>query len=84
MGHDVSSEGLKEAVTEALSEADFDTFRGCIAILLEKYDYQYITKGTRLSKSKLYRMCAPNSNPTLENIVRVLHFIHEESTKFAA
>lgn len=74
-GSDVSVEGLKEAITEALFEADYDTFKGCIAILLDKYDYREITKATGLSKSTLYRMCEPTSNPTLENIGKVLHFI---------
>ncbi len=76
-GSDVSISGLKEAITEALFEADYDTFKGCIAILLEKCDYSQITKKTGLSKSTLYRMCAPDANPTLENIGKVLHFINE-------
>ena len=58
-GTDVSIQGLKEAITEALFEADFDTFKGCIAILLDKRDYREITKSTGLSKSTLYRMCEP-------------------------
>ena len=76
-GTDVSIEGLKEAITEALFEADFDTFKGCIAILLDKCDYRVITKSTGLSKSTLYRMCDREANPTLENICKVLNFIHK-------
>jgi DNA-binding phage protein len=76
-GDHSSIEGLREAIIEALFEADFDTFKGCIAILLEKYDYQDITKKTGLSKSTLYRMCEPTSNPTLENIGRVLSYIND-------
>ena len=52
-GTDVSISGLKEAITEALFEADHDTFKGCIAILLDKCDYSDITKRTGLSKSTL-------------------------------
>ncbi len=76
VGTDVSVEGLKEAITEALFEADYDTFKGCIAILLDKCDYNEITKKTGLSKSTLYRMCEPDSNPTLENIGKVLNFLN--------
>ena len=47
-GTDVSIAGLKEAITEALFEADYDTFKGCIAILLDKCDYSEITKKTGL------------------------------------
>ncbi len=83
-GVDVSIEGLKEAITEALFEADFDTFKGCIAILLDKYDYREITKSTGLAKSTLYRMCEPTANPTLENICKVLSFIHELEESRAA
>jgi DNA-binding phage protein len=74
-GTDVSIAGLKEAIIEALFEADYDTFKGCIAILLDKCDYTEITKKTGLSKSTLYRMCEPDANPTLENIGKVLNFI---------
>ena len=83
-GIDVSILGLKEAITEALFEADYDTFKGCIAILLEKRDYNEITKETGLSKTTLYRMCEPDSNPTLENIGRVLSYINDIDSKKAA
>lgn len=75
-GSSVSIQGLKEAITEALFEADYDTFKGCIAILIDKCDYQEITKQTGLSKTTLYRMCEPTSNPTLENIGKVLNYIN--------
>lgn len=83
-GTDVSIEGLKEAITEALFEADFDTFKGCIAILLDKCDYREITKATGLSKSTLYRMCELRANPTLENICKVLNFINDLDERKAA
>ena len=83
-GTEVSIEGLKEAIIEALFEIDFDTFKGCIALLLDKCDYKEITKKTGLSRSTLYRMCEPDSNPTLENISKVLNFINHLDTKTAA
>ncbi len=83
-GDDVSVDGLKEAIVEALFEADYDTFKGCIAILLEKKDYKEITKATGLPKSTLYRMCEPTSNPTLENIGKVLSYINNIDTLKAA
>ena len=55
---------------------DFDTFKGCIDLLLDKCGYKEMTKRTGLSKSTLYRMCEPDSNPTLENISKVLNFIN--------
>ena len=83
-GTDVSISGLKSAIIEALFEVDFDTFKGCIAVLLDKCDYKEITKKTGLSKSTLYRMCEPESNPTLENISKVLNFIHSLDKETAA
>ncbi len=76
--------GLKEAITEALFEADYDTFKGCISILLDKVDYLEITKRTGLSKSTLYRMSEPESNPTLENVCRVLSYIDTLAAEEAA
>lgn len=84
VGADVSISGLKEAITEALFEADYDTFKGCIAILLDKCDYSEITKKTGLTKSTLYRMCEPDANPTLENIGKVLNYINNLDLKTAA
>ena len=75
-GNNVSISGLKEAIVESLFEADFDTFNGCMAILMEKRDYREIMKNTGLSKSTLYRMGEPNSNPTLENIGKVLSYLN--------
>ena len=83
-GKNISITGLKEALLEALLEADFDTFHGCIAILLEKQDPKDVVQKTGLSKSTLYRMSAPNSNPTLENIGKVLNYIHNLETGMAA
>lgn len=80
----MSLSGLKEALAEALFEADYDTFKGCIAILLDKCDYAEITKKTGLSKSTLYRMCEPDSNPTLENIGKVLNYVHNKDAERAA
>ena len=83
-GTNVSLEGLKEAIIQALFEGDQDTFKGCISILLDLCDYKDITKETGLSKSTLYRMCEPNSNPTLENIGKVLSYINSLETLSAA
>ena len=80
----MSVAGLKSAIIEALFEVDFDTFKGCIALLLDKCDYKEITKKTGLSKSTLYRMCEPNSNPTLENVSKILNFINYLDKKTAA
>jgi len=83
-GADVSITGLKEAITEALFEADYDTFKGCIAILLDKVDYTEITTSTGLSKNTLYRMSEPDSNPTLENVCKVLHYMDVLASEEAA
>ncbi len=83
-GTDVSMDGLKSAIITALFSEDFDTFKGCIAILLDKCDHREITQKTGLSKSSLYRMCEPNSNPKLENISKVLAFLNSLTTKTTA
>ena len=84
VGAKVSIAGLKSALIEALFEMDFDTFKGCIALLLDKCDHREITKKTGLSKSTLYRICEPDSNPTLENISKILHFIDNFDKKTVA
>ena len=83
-GTDVSIAGLKSAIIDALFEMDFDTFKGCIALLLDKCDYKEITKKTGLSKSTLYGICKPNSNPKLENISKILNFINTYDKKTVA
>ena len=69
---------------EALLGMDFDTFKGCIALLLDKRDYKEITKKTGLSKRTLYEMCEPDSNPRLENISKILNFIYHLDEETAA
>ncbi len=76
--------GLKSAIISALFSEDFDTFRGCVAILLDKCDYKEITKKIGLSKNALYRMCEPSSNPTLESVSKVSSFINNFSEKTVA
>ena len=83
-GADVSLAGLKEAIVEALLENDIDTFKGCIALTLKRYGYREIAGQTGLSKSTLYRMCEPGSNPTLENVGKFMSFINEENQKKVA
>ena len=77
-------EGLKAAIIEALFEKDIDTFKGCVALLLDQCESREIIEETGLSKSTLYRMCEPGSNPTLENITKVLGFINDRNDKIAA
>jgi DNA-binding phage protein len=84
VGSDVSFEGLKEAMVEALFEEDYDTFKGCIAILIEKVGYQELVEATRLSKTTLYRMCEPTSNPTLKNTGKILKYIQSQVAPKAA
>ena len=84
VGSRISITGLKEAIIEALFEADYDTFKGCIAILLDKYGYPEVTKKTGLSKHALQKMCKPTSNPTLKDIGKVLNYISHLEVKEAA
>ena len=70
---------IKECMKDALFEDDIETFQGGLLILLEHYDYKDIIKRTGLSKSTLYRMCQPQSNPTLSNVCKVLAYITEAS-----
>ena len=83
-GTDVSMVGLKEAIVEALMEDDVDTFKGCVALVLKKCGYREIMEETGLSRSTLYRMCEPGSNPTLENISKVMSFINNRDERKAA
>ncbi|MBH46952.1 MAG: hypothetical protein CME71_02145 [Halobacteriovorax sp.] len=76
-------EGLKECMKEAPFEDDIETFQGGLLILLEHYDYKDIIEKTGLSKSTLYRMCHPDSNPTLSNVCKVLAYISQASVKSA-
>lgn len=75
-------EGLKEGIRDALFDNDIETFQGLLLIILDHFNYRDIVKDTGLSKSTLYRMCHPNSNPTLSNVCKVLSYI-DKSAKSA-
>jgi len=70
---------IEECMKEALFEDDIESFQGGLLILLDHYDYKDIVKRTGLSKSTLYGMCQPNSNPTLSNVCKVLAYITQAS-----
>ena len=83
-GDDVSFRGIREAVTEALFEEDLESIRGAIGLIIRKSGYREVTKATGLPKSTLYRMTEPSSNPTLENVCRVLSYISALEAEEAA
>ena len=70
--------GLKEAMIESLLEGETEEFKGCISILLKLISYDYIVEETGITRPTLYRMTGLNSNPTLENISKIMNFIENE------
>lgn len=78
IGENTTIDGLKGCMIDALFDDDCDTFSGCIGLLIRKFDYSEITSFTGLSKSTLYRMRTPRANPTLDNIAKVMNFVHHK------
>lgn len=64
-----------EALTEALIDGDAQAFKEVLAAHLEVVQKESFYHEAGLSRRTLYRMLAPNGNPTLENIARVVKAI---------
>ena len=64
-----------EALTEALTDGDAQTFKEILAAHLEVVQKESFYQEAGLSRRTLYRMLGPSGNPTLENIARVVRAI---------
>ena len=64
-----------DALTEALTDGDAQAFKEILAAHLEVVQKESFYQEAGLSRRTLYRMLAPDGNPTLENIARVVKAI---------
>lgn len=63
------------ALTEALTDGDTDAFKEILAGHLAAIHKESFHAEAGVSRRTLYRMLAPEGNPTLENIARVVRAI---------
>lgn len=63
------------ALTEALTDGDTEAFKEILAGHLAAVHKGMFVSEAGISRRTLYRMLAPEGNPTLENIARVVRAI---------
>lgn len=63
---------IKEALMEALFDGDVDAFKDILAAHLGALDKANLSKASGVSRATVFRMLSHNSNPSLENVAKVL------------
>ncbi len=70
---------IMKALTQALLEGDAEAFKEILAAHLEVTNKESFYKRAGISRRTLFRMLAPEGNPTLSNIARVVSAIADEA-----
>jgi probable addiction module antidote protein len=68
----VDAAKIKEALMEALFDGDVDSFKDILAAHLGALDKANLSKASGVSRATVFRMLSHNSNPSLENVAKVL------------
>jgi DNA-binding phage protein len=62
-----------EALMESLKAGDTATFKEILAAHLDVLNKESFSKKAHIPKRTLFRMLAPDGNPTLDNVAKVVH-----------
>lgn len=66
-------EVVAQALWECLVENDIDAFKAILRSHLEVTNKDELAKRAGIPRRTLFRMLAPDGNPTLENLGKIIH-----------
>lgn len=66
------------AFIDAWNEGDSDDIKSAIYAILKRFGATHLSDSTGIPRTTLYDMCKEESNPTLDNLCRVLAFVKSE------
>ena len=69
-----------ESFFSAWSDGDADDIKSALYALIKRLGGTYISQATGIPRTTLYDMCKDDSNPTLENLCRVIDFLKLKKT----
>ena len=70
-----SDDEIAISFIEAWVDGDPDDIKSALHALLKRMGATVIATGTGIPRTTLYDMCKDTSNPTLENLCKVLDFV---------
>jgi probable addiction module antidote protein len=73
-----SESEIAESFLAAWSDGDPDDIKSALYAIIKRFGATHISEETGIPRTTLYDMCKDDSNPTLDNLCRVLEFIRGE------
>ena len=71
---------LLQLFYDTWADGDPDDIKSSLYALIQRFGGSYISDVTGIPRTTLYDMCKDKSNPTLENLCKIIDFIkHEKS-----
>jgi len=75
-----SDEELINSFLEAWSDGDPDDIKSTLYAIVKRFGATSISTATGIPRTTLYDMCKDDSNPTLENLCKVLDYLKIEKS----
>ena len=68
---------VAQSFIEAWNDGDPDDIKSALYAVIQRFGATEISRNTGIPRTTLYDMCKDDSNPTLENLSKVLEFVKE-------
>lgn len=65
---------------ETWADGDSDDIKSSLYALIKRFGATSISQATGIPRTTLYDMCKDDSNPTLENLCRIIDFLKGKKT----
>lgn len=75
-----SDEEIVESFLQAWSDGDPDDIKSTLYAIIKRFGGTSISSSTGIPRTTLYDMCKDESNPTLENLCKILDYLKIEKS----
>ncbi|MCC7405539.1 MAG: hypothetical protein IT288_14165 [Bdellovibrionales bacterium] len=75
-----SDQEIVRSFTGAWSDGDPDDIKSALYAVIKRFGATSISRTTGIPRTTLYDMCKDESNPTLDNLCKVLDFLKAEKS----
>jgi probable addiction module antidote protein len=73
-----SDEEIAESFLNAWTDGDPDDIKSALYAIMKRFGATHVATSTGIPRTTLYDMCKDDSNPTLDNLCRILEFARGE------
>lgn len=75
-----SDEEIVQGFFDAWGDGDPDDIKSTLFAIIKRFGATSISNSTGIPRTTLYDMCKDESNPTLENLCKILDYLKLEQT----